>query len=373
MTQLNRRNWLKLSGLSGASLALGATLAPVEKWVQTPHPARSSGGPVRLMSNENPYGPSEVVKKAMTDALSLTYQYPFSSYSVLLEALSKHEGVPKDHILLTSGSNEGLRVAAATFGIRFGEILTCEPTYNALMAYAEEFGGTVASLPLTPELKFDLAALEAKTSPRTAMIFLCNPNNPTGTLLDAEQVSTFCNSLSDKTIVFSDEAYYDYIEQADYPSMVPLVKEGKNVIVSRTFSKVYGMAGIRVGYLIAPPDMIRQMAPKVMGYVHIMGIYGAAAALNDTTFYNYSLEMNRQSKQVIYDTCQELGLEYAPSHTNFVFLKTDRDISWVIEQMLQKGVRVGRPFPPLHQWCRVSTGTLEEMEQWRKAMKAVFA
>lgn len=341
--------------------------------MQIPPPTHSTGGLVRLMSNENPYGPSEVVKQAMTNALSLTYQYPFSSYPVLLEELSSHEGVPTDHILLTSGSNEGLRVAAATFGIRFGEILTCEPTYNALLSYAEEFGGTVLSLPLTKDLKFDLEALEAKTSPRTAMIFLCNPNNPTGTLLDAGQVSAFCHRMSEKTIVFSDEAYYDYIEKPDYPSMVPLVKAGKNVIVSRTFSKVYGMAGIRVGYLIAPPDMIRQMAPKVMGYVHIMGIYGAAAALKDTPFYNYSLEMNRQSKQVIYDTCAELGLEYAPSHANFVFLKTEHNISWLIEQMQQKGVRVGRPFPPLNQWCRVSTGTLEDMAQWRKAMQEIFA
>ena len=155
--------------------------------------------------------------------------------------------------------------------------------------------------------------------------------------------------------------------------MVPLIKEGKNVIVSHTFSKVYGMAGVRVGYLIARPDIITMMKPRVMGYVNMMAIHGAMAALDDAEFYNYSLQKNREAKDLIYRVADELGMRTIPSNTNFVFVETGMDAAKLGEQMLKHNVRVGRPFPPLNNWCRVSTGTMDDMGKWEEAMREVFA
>jgi histidinol-phosphate aminotransferase len=204
------------------------------------------------------------------------------------------------------------------------------------------------------------------------MVFFCNPNNPTGTIVGAEEATAFCRRASEKTLVFSDEAYSDYIEEADYPTMVPLIKEGRNVIVSHTFSKVYGMAGVRVGYLVARPDIVSKLKPLVMGYVNMMGLAGAAAALEDKDFYQYSLQKNNEAKETIYRVAEELGMRYVKSHTNFVFVETGMDASILADRMLEHKVRVGRPFPPMNTWCRISTGTAEDMEQWANAMRRVF-
>ncbi len=372
MKKLNRRQWLRVAGVTGTVVAttkLGRTTDLSS--VLPSHVAANK--PVRLTSNENPYAPSKITRDAMRDAFDICFRYPPSHYNVLIDKLAKKHGVTSDHILLTSGSNEGLRVTGATFGITGGEILTAKPTYKALLSYAEEFGAYINAVSLTDDLKFDLDEIEKRINANTQLIFLCNPNNPTGTLLDPIRVKDFCETASNRTIVFSDEAYYDYVTDKNYPSMIPLVRAGKNVIVSKTFSKVYGLAGVRVGYLIARPDIIDRLRPKVMSYVNMMGIYGAAAALDDNAFYDYSLKMNAKARNHIYGICKDLDLEYVESHANFVFFKTGRDINTFQAQMAENGVLVGRPFPPFTNWCRVSTGTMEDMLKLETAMQRVFA
>ncbi len=370
MKHLNRRQWLRAAGLTSAVVAT-AKFGHANDLAIMPEVA--NGNPmVRLASNENPFAPSETVKKAMQAALDLSFQYPFSHYQLLINKLAKQYDVTPDHILLTSGSNEGLRATGITYSIFGGEILTAAPTYSALMDYAAEFGAYINAAPLDKDLRFDLEEIEKRINTNTKLIFLCNPNNPTGTLLDAKKVTDFCEVASKRTIVFSDEAYYDYIEEKSYPSMLPLVKAGKNVIISRTFSKVYGLAGVRVGYLIARPDIINRIRPKIMGYVNLLGIYGAAAALEDEALYRYSLDMNRKAKEHIYTVCKDLGIEYVPSHGNFVFIKTGRPIQTFQQEMLAHNVMVGRPFSPLMDWCRVSTGTMEDMLRWEAATRKVL-
>ena len=234
-------------------------------------------------------------------------------------------------------------------------------------------GAHINAVPLAANMGFDLRQIEKRVKTNTRLVLLCNPNNPSGTLLDANLTKDFCETVSERTMLFSDEAYYDYIDTPNYPSMVYLVKEGKNVIVSKTFSKVYGMAGVRVGYLIARPDIIGRLRPKVMGYVNSMGIQGAIAALEDKEFYQFSLKKNAESREYIYKVCKALNMEYIPSHANFVFIKTGRPIQEVQVAMQAQGVIVGRPFPPALDWCRVSTSTLEDMKVWEAAMKKVFA
>ena len=371
MNNLNRRNWLRTAGLAGTAIATGG-LQGLATDAVAPQYNGADGDIVRLMSNENPYGPPQSVRDAMVEAMQYGYQYPSSHYDVLLDKIAAKEGVTKDHILLVSGSNEGLRVAGITYCKAGREVLTCTPTYGALLKYVKQFDVNIVEVGLNKDLAFDLPAIEDKISDQTDMVFYVNPNNPTGALVDGQESLDFCNRVSERTLVFSDEAYGDYIEQDNYPTMVSLVKQGKNVIVSRTFSKVYGMAGIRVGYLIARPDMIDEMRPKVMSYVHVMGVYGAAAAMEDKDFRLFALKKNRLAKQYIYTIADELGMRYIPSHTNFVFVQTGLDVAEVGERMKQHSIWVGRPFEPLRDWCRISTGTEQAMDRWGAAMRAEF-
>lgn len=371
MTQFNRRQWLKTASIAGVTMsAAGCKLKAESNPTVDSKPIIDQI--VKLSSNENRFAPSAKIKEAMIGAMDKSYLYPPAHYGTLIDAIAAKEDVSRDHILLVSGSNEGLRLTGLIYGMNGGEIITGTPTYKALLSYAEEFGGVINSVPLDKDLKYDLDEVEKRVTPNTKMVFFCNPNNPTGTLVDPQKAMDFCRTVSDKTMVFSDEAYSDYIEEDNYPTMVPLIKEGKNVIVSHTFSKVYGMAGVRVGYLVARPDIIKMMKPRVMSYINMMGLDGAVAALKDQEFYQFSLAKNKEAKEHIYRVADELGMRYVKSHTNFVFVQTGEDASTLAQKMLTHGVKVGRPFPPLTDWCRVSTGTNEDMLAWEGAMKKVF-
>jgi histidinol-phosphate aminotransferase len=182
----------------------------------------------------------------------------------------------------------------------------------------------------------------------------------------------FCETVSKKTIVFSDEAYYEYITEPNYPSMVQLVKKGADVIVSRTMSKIYGLAGIRLGYLIAKPEIAKQLRDRVVANVSVMAIEAGKAALKDTEFYNFSLQKNLEARNLIIQTLDELKLHYLPSHANFVFFQSGKDIVELNKLMEAKNIIIGRPFPPFNDWCRVSTGTIEEVTVFNQALKEIL-
>ncbi|EAZ82554.1 pyridoxal phosphate-dependent aminotransferase [Algoriphagus machipongonensis] len=373
MTGISRRSWIKRASL-GSSLALfgvseltnSLTAAEIRKY----NP-RKLDNPIRLGSNENPYGPSESVRNAMQSHFDLGCRYPWSYNSDLVKMLSEKEGVPEDHIVLVAGSTEGLKITGITFGSG-GEIISCSPTFLTMMTYSELWGTDINWVPLTKDLDFDLDEIEKRVSSKTKLVFLCNPNNPTGKLLPADRVRDFCETVSKKAIVFSDEAYYDYITEPNYPSMLELVKEGKDVIVSKTFSKVYGLAGIRLGYLIAKPEIANKLRDRVVANTNIMAIEAGKAALKDTDFYNFSVSKAKDTKQMITQTLDELKLPYLESHTNFLFFHTGRDIIQLNEEFANKGIIIGRPFPPLNDWCRISTGTLEEVSLFNSTLKEVF-
>lgn len=373
MQPLNRRQWLKTAGLTGAFSMLGGIGALAENKsdsyiLKTARPLET---PVRLSSNENPYGPSKKVREAMIEAFDLACRYPFYYSKKLVESIAQKEGVAPEQVVLTAGSTEGLKITGLTYGKDGGEVICADPTFQSLMNYAEQFGGYIHRVRVDKDLQHDLEEMERRITNKTSLIFICNPNNPTGTLLPADTLNDFCLAANERAMVFADEAYCDYVEDSNYPSAIELVKKGLNVIVSRTFSKVYGMAGIRVGYLIARPDIARRLASNVVANVNVLGLYAAQTALEDHEFYQQSIQKNRAAKEIIYAALDKLGLEYIKSHTNFVFFKTGRPIEEIQEKMLAKGVIVGRPFPPLLDWCRISTGTLEETELFAKALRKV--
>lgn len=372
---ISRRQWLRnASLLSGVAMLSGTgaiqKLSAEEVRKFNPRPLESL---IRLGSNENPYGPSAKVRKAMTDGFDLGCRYPWSYNKELQEMIAEKEGVPTDHIVLVAGSTEGLKIAGIAFSDRGNEIISGLPTFLSLMTYAEIWGSSINWVPLDKDLNYDLPEIEKRVTSKTKMVFLCNPNNPTGKLLPAKQVLDFCNSVSQKAIVFSDEAYCDYIEDPNYPSMVQLVKEGKDVIVSKTLSKVYGLAGIRMGYLVAKPELAKQLQELVVANTNIMAIEAGKAALKDKEFYEFSLKKNKEARVSIETTLDELGLEYLPSQANFVFFDAKQDVKKLAEKFQAEGIIIGRPFPPLDNWCRISTGTIEEVTAFNKTLVKLIA
>jgi len=371
MRKINRRSWLQLSALGG----IATTLSPLESLGKTSQ-IEISETPLydyaKLNSNENPFGPSKKVRQAMIDAFDMGCRYPYQRMNELAKMIAKKEGVSRDHIVMAAGSTEGLKATGLTYGVNGGEIITADPVYKSLISYAEQFGAFINKVQLTKDMGHDLEEMERRVTNKTSLVFLCNPNNPTGTLIPKKELLDFCNTVSDRTIVFSDEAYYDYITEPNYPSMVELVKQGKNVIVSRTFSKVYALAGLRVGYLVARPDIAQRVRKNVMAKSNMMAVTAAIASMDDNTFYEMSLVKNHEAKQYIYKTLDELKLRYVPSHTNFVFFHTGREISELIPQMRAQNVAIGRPFPPLNDWCRISTGKMEDVRKFGEAIKSVM-
>lgn len=372
---MNRRAWIKRGGAAGALTLLGgqaiaSALTAEEKRLFNP---RALADPVQLNFNENPFGPSAKVRETIKDAFDIGCRYPSSYLDELVAMLAKKEGVTPEHIVVGGGSTEGLKITGLTFANNGGEIIAARPTFLAMMTYARQWGATINWVDLDSELTHDVDEMEKRISSKTKLIFLCNPNNPTSTLLAKNKLIDFCTSASKKTIVFSDEAYYDFIEEKDYPSMVSLVKKGENVIVSRTFSKIYGLAGLRIGYLVAKPELAAKIRQNVAANTNVLAIKAAMAAMQDDAFYKFSLGKVREGKELMYAAMKELGLDYIRSNTNFIFFKTGRDIGSFNAQMLAQGVKVGRPFMPFDKWCRISTGTIEEVQLFNQALKKVMS
>ena len=371
--ELNRRQWLKTAALAGGLTlinGLGVQVLTAEE--RKKFNPRDFTNPIRLSSNENPYGPSERVRNAVKNAFNVGCRYPYSYADNLEKTLAKKLGVDPVSVIVTGGSTEGLKISGITFAANGGEIIAAKPTFLAMMQYAEMWGANINWVPVDKNLGYDLPEIEKRISSKTKMVFICNPNNPTSTLLPADTLKDFCSSVSKKTIVFSDEAYYDYIEIPNYPSMIELVKKEENVVVSKTFSKVYGMAGMRIGYLIAKPELAQIIRRNIVAMSNIFAIEGAKEALKDDDFYNFSLQKNAEAKKIIYRTLDHLDLHYIKSHANFVFFKSGKEINVLGKQMLGKGIKIGRAFPPFYDWCRISTGTLEEVQLFSKSLISLY-
>ena len=228
---------------------------------------------------------------------------------------------------------------------------------------------------------YALSSIEKNINAKTKMVLICNPNNPTGTLLEKSSLSKFCERVTEKTLVFCDEAYYDYINEPAYPSMDYLVRQERDIIISRTFSKVYGMAGLRIGYLVLKPELADKLygeySPygrnKIMAQTNVLAVAAAIEALKDKDFYAFSLKKANEEKDKIYKLLDYLDLKYVESSTNFVFFESKKHIDILSKEMLDKGVIVGRPFPPFYDWCRISTGTSQEVDRFVSAMLDIYS
>ena len=380
---MDRRQWLQRAGASAAGVLLGtrgsraASDAAHTPVTEAYHPRDVQGrvpadaDAVMLDSNENPLGPSPAAREVVMDAFDRSFRYPGEAYETLVGKIAEREDVPPDHIVLGTGSTEVLCMAGAAYGLHGGEVVTGAPSYKGLTRYVDTVGGYVNAVPLTDALSLDLPAMDRRTTASTSLVFVCNPNNPTGTVVDPDALQAFCQDVSRRATVFVDEAYIDFVDDAKRAATVDLVRQGENVIVARTFSKLFGMAGLRVGYGIARPDIVKRLDAYSMGMPNMVGLRAAAASLDDTAFQERSRTQITKARQYTCDVLDDMGLDYAESQSSFVFFRTGRDIQAVQADMADEGVLVGRPFPPYTDWCRVSMGTMDNMRAFESALRTV--
>ena len=327
---------------------------------------------VKLASNENPLGPSPLAKNAIQRAADQVHFYPDADAYYVKTELAKHVGVAPENLILGNGSNEILQIVGETYLSPNDEAVYSESAFVVYMLVSKTCGAKSIVTPMR-SYTHDLDAMADAITDQTRVIFIANPNNPTGTIVTSDQTDRFMDCVPDDVLVVFDEAYYEYIYRPDYPHTLPLIQEGRNVIVTRTFSKIYGLAGLRIGYGIAKPDII-QMMNRVRQPFNCNSIaqVAARAALRDDAHVRFSRQTNAAGKAYLYGALNRIGIEYVESDGNFILIHVDQSGQNAADALMSKGVIV-RPvaeygFPNS---IRVTIGKREENERFVDALKEV--
>jgi len=373
--KLSRRSFTKVIGAGAAFAALRPIDELKASWT-TVLPGSSAGDPqpkvVRLSSNENPYGPSPASLKAMTDSFSLAWRYPDEYADMLSEELAKLHVVPVEQLLLGDGSGEVLKLCATAFTSKDKKLLMANPTFEAFGRHAAVAGAEVVKINLTADYHHDLQKMLAAAN-SAGLIYICYSNNPTASITPRSDVADFLSKLPRQTVVLVDEAYHHYVESSDYESVIPLVKDNPNLIVARTFSKIYGMAGLRCGYCVTQRENVRMMsAHQIFDSVNIMALVAAVAGLKDPNHVPTGRKLNTEVKRSVCSELDTLGYHYIPSHANFMMIDLRREVRPVIGALRSRNVEVGRTFPALPNFLRVTIGTGSEMKAFMKAFREVM-
>lgn len=327
----------------------------------------------KLNANENPYGPPVSAMEAVKKSVVGGNRYAWKEMFDLIGKIAQKEGVTPDHLMMGPGSSDLLEKVAIVLFQHGGNIVSADPSYMSLIRVAESVGATWKAVPCKSDWSHDLKAMEAAVDSNTKLVYICNPNNPTGSLTAGKELLDFCSRVSEKVPVFIDEAYIELAVGADAPSMVSLLGQKKNVIIARTFSKIMGMAGIRVGYIAALPSFLEQINKITRGGMGISftSIAAASAALDDQDFQGMTRKLNDEAKQFVYAELTKMGYTYIPSYTNFILFPIKMDGKELLTRMSAQGVGI-RAFDIAGQtYCRVSLGTMEEMKLFIRAFQHI--
>lgn len=376
-TQISRRAWLKTIGITAGALATtswsGKLLAAPVSRAEENFTFANGTKLVRLGSNENPYGPSPAARKAITDAMGEFNRYAFDAVGELKKILAEKEGVTPEHIMVVNGSSESLCVAGMGSALEGGAVLSAFPTFRSLMDYAEKLKARWDKVDLDEYHVHNLDALASAMKSDTRLLYVCNPNNPTGTAVDGIKFLEFCREMSQKTFVFADEAYLEFLEPSEQRSVVELVKQGHNVMVSRTFSKVAGLAGLRIGYSIAHPDVIKKLSRFQMGpVINQAALAAAKVALNDTEFATMTRTKNNEALNYFQNYLDSKKLFHGKSRANCVLFTAPKDGKTILAETEKRGYQIRVWDYQGKEWCRVSIGTLAEMKGFTKAFDEVI-
>jgi histidinol-phosphate aminotransferase len=327
---------------------------------------------IKLASNENPFGCSEQAKNAIIEELSNLNIYPDGASVELTAALAEELGVESNQIIFGTGSSEIILMINRAFIVPGDETIMADETFPQYKHNAEIENARIVEVPLK-EGKHDLPAMLAKVNSRTKIIWICNPNNPTGTIVTLPELSAFLKQVPANVLVVLDEAYGEYIDDPAFPDGIKLLKEHRNLIVLRTFSKIYGLAALRIGYGVGHPDVIRFTNQVREPFNTSRAAQAAAkAALADKTFISYCREQNKQGITYLSEQFDRLGLTYFPAYGNFVMVDTQRSSPEVFDGLLRKGI-ISRPrwtYYPNH--IRITVGTQEQNEKFIAALEQVL-
>ena len=327
---------------------------------------------IRASSNENPYGPSQVARDAIAEAMVDGNKY-LNHGGELLRYLATQEDVPEESVAVGSGSGEILCVGGLMASLTPGSVVCPDPTFGGLLGYASDFGTELIRVPVNSNMETDLDAMYRAIRPDTNMVYVCNPNNPIPNLIEKNALRDFVLEVSRDRMVFVDEAYHEFVDDPAYDSMMDLVRDGhRNIIISRTASKIHGLAALRVGFAFAHPDHIVDINNKMTGQLNIAGAHAALASYQDMAFQDYTRQQNRKALDIVETMCEEMGVPYIKSHANFTFMHTGRDIDEVSAAMREAGILIGRPFPPFRDWARVSMAKPEEMQYFAQVYKTLY-
>jgi len=377
---ISRRRFAHLLGIGAACTVARPSLA-LAKSVQQPatHPVRE--GVVRLSSNENPYGPSPRALKAMSDAFGLSCRYPDERAGQLVSSLAKMNAVDPSQILLGDGSGEILKLCADVFtgpltntnaAAGRGALVVADPTFEAILHHAKLNDAEIVKIPLTASFAHDLPKMMAAA--KEGLVYICNPNNPTASITPKSAVRAAIEQAPAKTIILVDEAYYHYADSSDYESVIPLVKDHPNLIVARTFSKIYGMAGLRCGYCVAPPLTIdRLRARQAWDSINVMALAAAAASLGDPDLVPNGRRLNAETRAFTISALEKMGYQTIPAQANFIMIDVQRPVVPLIASLKNRQVEVGRLFPAMPNHLRLTIGKKAEMEIFLAAFREVMA
>lgn len=366
---MRRRSFVKAGTLSG--LAAGAGMAGAGALGANPLAVLAAGpgrrtvsGAVRLNSNENPLGISPAAKDALLQAVDLANRYPGDQHAALVSKLAAAHGVADSQVVIGAGSAEVLQMAVQAFAAPRARLVMADPTYEAVTNYQRTESYEVVKAPLAANGEHDLDRMRdaAEDSGRPALVYLCNPNNPTATITPSAEIDAWIADAPEHVFFLSDEAYVEYVEDDRMWSSLPWIEKKRNVLVVKTFSKIYGLAGLRLGYGIAHPDTAARLADFASrNNANQLALAAAGASFQDEALMTKSRTVNKESKAMVQATLDELGLEHMPTEANFLMHRIGGDLATYRGRMAEAGFLVGRDFPPMLEWNRLSFGLPEDM------------
>lgn len=368
---INRRDWLKYNSL--ATLALGLSLPSMANEEGLPKNYGAAEGLINLGSNENPYGISPKAKDAINRMIfeSNRYQFNVASLQHFRDELSRYYQVSSDQVIVTPGSGNALQLLGLYFSK--GNIVTATPTFGILPRSAKSNGGKLIEIPLTAEKIHDLPAMLKAINKETQAVYICNPANPSGTIVSSKSLKNFCIEAAKKTVVIIDEAYIDFLIPPDNESMMGLVEKIPNLVVLRTFSKIHAMAGLRVGFLVAHPSMIAKLENGYFTNAQVgvsnLSMAAALASMNDEAHRISCKHKNAAARDYTINALKNMRINSIPSYTNFIFFPLGKYPGDFSKNMLQKNVIVRSDNYPDGKWARVSIGTMDEMKKFIGLMK----
>ncbi len=367
---LTRRDLARRFGVVAAGLAIGGEAAYAQKRANR---VRPSGDTVLLNANEFPEGPPQVAVDAMSRCLARTNRYHDEEMDQLGALIARQENLHPDQILIGCGSSEVLHCAVDAFTSPTRPLITTLPSYELPVDMTTALGNPVIKLPMTANWAADVKKMaETAEKSRGGLIYLVNPNNPTSSITPKADIAWLVANLPANTIALIDEAYIHFSTAPDLASAIPFVRDNKNVIVARTFSKIYGMAGLRVGFTCARADITAKLAVFRNNTIALTGVVAARAALESPKLVAERREKMARVRAGVCSWLDAHGLSFIPPHANFMMIDVKRDVRGVISAMQEKGVAVGRPFPPLEQMLRVTIGGEEDMARFKKAFGTVM-